>query len=506
MGLLQIQMRDLMGFRDTRLQILTLRPNHKIHWLSYALALHVCNDPNAAVGVIDSYMDTLGGGDVDSPTPPHSSKNSIAALQCKYENSELALYKNTILSETTATTMTATDENNITYTIPTDELYGVRKALAHLDTIQSIVVDMTGWYMLRLSYELQLGMFMNAKDTAIQLFKRGLTEDHRVHGAYMCALLQCDVNTCREVWDGSSRGSMSTLATLRPLLDCERTILLNAYFGSSTSSAAVTTTANNSNDKNNGETGSHGGGDSNNDSGVGPGGLASAFPTSSSIKRIRLTILSPTSEEFKISIDKYCQHQIIKGVPSLGSDLSSLYLMEVKHEQKQQSCNDQHHEPSANNGDSSSSTNGELLPTVTRYVLAKDPVDVKLHVVYRILVDLVDSYILSLSSNCTFPPKNDSTTATTTPSVVVTPSTLLWAWYLRAILHEQAGEYSQGISLINKCIDHTPTAVDFYELKARLLESGGELYMRVFTTTMQHTLHCMILSFVFFCLSVFNNK
>jgi hypothetical protein len=117
MGLLQIHMRDLVGFRDTRLQILTLRPSHKIHWLSYALALHVCNDFNAAVGVIDSYMDTLGGGDVDSPPPPplttvagtkDSSKDLIATLQCKYENSELALYKNTILSETTATTMTAT--------------------------------------------------------------------------------------------------------------------------------------------------------------------------------------------------------------------------------------------------------------------------------------------------------------------------------------------------------------------------------------------------------------
>lgn len=470
MGLLQIQMRDLVGFRDTRLRILTLRPNHKIHWLSYALALHVCNDHNAAVGVLDSYMDTLGDAD-NGPPPPTTTtttsgkdnKNSIAALQYKYENSELALYKNTILSETTASTITATDEDNVTYTIPTDELYGVRKALAHLDTIRGIVVDMTGWYILRLSYQLQLGMFINAKDTAIQLFKRGLTEDHRIHGAYMCALLQCDVNTCREVWEVSSRG-MSTLATLRPLLECERTILMNAYFGSPTS--AVTTAAND-----NGE-GSHcddsnesNGGDSN-DSGVGPGGLVSAFSTSASIKRIRLTILSPTSDEFKISIDKYCQHQIIKGVPSLGSDLSSLYLIEAKQQLQQKSCSDHH------------GSNGEL-PTVTRYVLAKDPVDIKLHMVYRILVDLVDSYILSLSSNCTFPQKNDSTTTTT--STIVSPSTILWAWYLRAILHEQAGEYSQGISLINKCIDHTPTAVDFYELKARLLESGGELFIRIAT-------------------------
>ena len=469
MGLLQIQMRDLVGFRDTRLRILTLRPNHKIHWLSYALALHVCDDHNAAVGVLDSYMDTLRDADDnndDGPPPPtpttttttgKENENSIAALQYKYENSELALYKNTILSETTASTITATDEDNVTYTIPTDELYGVRKALAHLDTIRGIVVDMTGWYMLRLSYQLQLGMFINAKDTAIQLFKRGLTEDHRIHGAYMCALLQCDVKTCREVWEVSSRG-MSTLATMMPLLECERTILMNAYFGSPTS--AVATTAINTGE------GSHSNGGDSNDSGVGPGGLVSAFPTSTSIKRIRLTILSTTSDEFKISIDKYCQHQIIKGVPSLGSDLSSLYLIEAKQQLQQKSCSDHH------------GSNGEL-PTVTRYVLAKDPVDIKLHMVYRILVDLVDSYILSLSSNCTFPPKNDSTTTTT--STIVSPSTILWAWYLRAILHEQAGEYSQGISLINKCIDHTPTAVDFYELKARLLESGGELFIRIAT-------------------------
>lgn len=469
MGLLQIHMRDLVGFRDTRLQILTLRPNHKIHWLSYALALHVCNDHTAAVDVLDSYMDTTLG-DADSSSPPplttvvggQETKNSIAALQYKYENSELALYKNTILSETTkATTMTTTDEDNITYTIPTDKLYGVRKALAHLDTIQSVVVDMTGWLMLRLSYQLQLGMFINARDTAIQLFKRGLTEDHRVHGAYMCALLHCDVNTCREVWEGSSRG-MSTLATLRPLLECERTILMKAYFGSPTSAVTTTATDNGEGSQSDDNYDSNGG--DSNDSGVGPGGLVSAFPTSASIKRIRLTILSPTSDEFKLSIDKYGQHQIIKGVPSLGSDLSSLYLMEAKQQLLHQSCGD------------SSSSNGDI-PKVTRYVLAKDPVDIKVHVVYRILVDLVDSYILSLSSNCTFPQKNDLTIITT----VVSPSTILWAWYLRAILYEQAGEYSLGISLINKCINHTPTAVDFYELKARLLESGGELFICIAT-------------------------
>ena len=121
-------------------------------------------------------------------------------------------------------------------------------------------------------------------------------------------------------------------------------------------------------------------------------------------------------------------------MPSLGLDLSSLYLIE------------------------------EEQPT-RRYTLASDPVDIKTNSVYRLLVQLVDSYISSLASNSTFP--NDNTEHS--------PSVLLWSWYLRSILHEQVGEYAQGLSLIDKCIEHTPTAVDFYELKARLLESGGDI-------------------------------
>lgn len=426
MGLLQIQMRDLTGFRDTRLRILTLRPNQKLHWLTYAMALHVGGDPNAAVGVLDSYMNTLG-----NEGPPSSSNNtSIAALQNNFENSELALYKNMILSETTST--------NIDY----NGLGGIRKALDHLDAIHDVVVDMTGWHTARLSYQLQLGLYDDAEETAMKLFLRGSTEDHRVHGAYMCALLKCDANTCREVLE-ESKGT-ATLATLRPLAEEERAILMKAYYGAS----ATTTIDGESQGSNNGYSSGI-----STDGGAAPGGLASAFPTSASIQRIRLTLLSPSSAEFKLTIDKYCQRQIIKGVPSLGSDLSSLYLME-KHQYLMSKI-----------GSSSGElTHSQVLAT-TRYVLAKDPVDVKIHGVYRLLVELIDSYILTLSSSNAFP--NDATT--------VAPSALLWSWYQRSILHEQAGEYSQGISLINKCIDHTPTAVDFYELKSRLLESGGDI-------------------------------
>ena len=79
-------MRDLNGFKETRLRILTLRPNNKVHWLSYALSVHVNGDAEAAVGILDSYFGTLEEG--------------CEEFQKNFESSELALYKNQLLSET----------------------------------------------------------------------------------------------------------------------------------------------------------------------------------------------------------------------------------------------------------------------------------------------------------------------------------------------------------------------------------------------------------------------
>ena len=133
------------GFRDTRLRILTLRPNSKVHWLTYALAVHATGDANGAVGVLDSYMDTLDKDCVE--------------LQRNFESSELAMYKNCVLAETNPQFGGAAaggsgdddDDNN-----DNDGLGGIRKALCHLDEIDNIVVDRTEWHMTKLPYQLYI--------------------------------------------------------------------------------------------------------------------------------------------------------------------------------------------------------------------------------------------------------------------------------------------------------------------------------------------------------------
>ena len=38
---LQAQMRDLAGFVETRQQLLTLKPNHRMNWIGFAVAHHL---------------------------------------------------------------------------------------------------------------------------------------------------------------------------------------------------------------------------------------------------------------------------------------------------------------------------------------------------------------------------------------------------------------------------------------------------------------------------------
>eukprot|EP00567_Pseudictyota_dubia_P002474 CAMPEP_0197469378 /NCGR_PEP_ID=MMETSP1175-20131217/66576_1 /TAXON_ID=1003142 /ORGANISM="Triceratium dubium, Strain CCMP147" /LENGTH=269 /DNA_ID=CAMNT_0043005521 /DNA_START=105 /DNA_END=910 /DNA_ORIENTATION=+ len=227
----------------------------------------------------------------------------------------------------------------------------------------------------------------------VELFKRGHGEDYRLHSGYMCSVLEVDRSLCEEAL--KLKGT-ATIATMLPLSRDQKVKLLDAYRE---------------------ELGSI----------IGP----DADVHAQTYRRIPLTLLE--GEDLRKSLDKYCRRGLSKGVPSLGSDLSALFLVEKD----------------------------------GRYSPVSDPVIVKAHPVLQTLVELVTGFILALES--------DSKFSTSADEDEQSPSTLLWAWYLRALLHEMCGEYSEGIKLAEKCLEHTPTAVDVYELKGRLLAAAGDL-------------------------------
>ena len=160
------------------------------------------------------------------------------------------------------------------------------------------------------------------------------------------------------------------------------------------------------------------------------GELLTMMPKSSAVQRIPLTLIQ--GKELQTASDAYCRKALSKGVPSLCSDLSSFLVVEE---------------------------NG-------RYRRIEDPADVKNNQTYRTFVEMTDAYIGSLVACGKFAADDEKEEQ---------PSTILWTWFLRAGFHELAGEYVEGIALLDKCLEHTPTAVDVYELKARLLKAAGDM-------------------------------
>ncbi|CAM9272162.1 unnamed protein product [Phaeothamnion confervicola] len=104
LGSLQIQLRDLRGYAETRRRILTLKSNNRAHWMSFAAAQHAAGELDGAISVIDAFWGTL--------TKPGEKDKS-------YDNSELMLYRNQILTETGR----------------------YSEALEHLDECDGLVVD-----------------------------------------------------------------------------------------------------------------------------------------------------------------------------------------------------------------------------------------------------------------------------------------------------------------------------------------------------------------------------
>ena len=85
LSLLQAQMRDLSGFVETRQQLLTLKPNHRMNWIGFSVAHHLNSNASKAVEILEAYEGTL-----EDDYPPENER-------C--EHGEMLLYKISLLEE-----------------------------------------------------------------------------------------------------------------------------------------------------------------------------------------------------------------------------------------------------------------------------------------------------------------------------------------------------------------------------------------------------------------------
>ncbi|URE23045.1 NMDA receptor-regulated protein 1 [Musa troglodytarum] len=85
LSLLQVQMRDLIGFVETRQQLLALKPNHRMNWIGFAVAHHLNSNASKAIDILEAYEGTL-----EDDYPPETER---------YEHGEMLLYKISLLEE-----------------------------------------------------------------------------------------------------------------------------------------------------------------------------------------------------------------------------------------------------------------------------------------------------------------------------------------------------------------------------------------------------------------------
>lgn len=129
LSLLQAQMRDLVGFVETRRQLLTLKPNNRNNWIGFAVAHHLNSNPGKAAEILEAYEGTQEGD-----YPPDNER---------YEHSEMLLYKVFLLVECEAP----------------------ERAVQELKQKETKIVDKLGFKVELAGLLLTLGRFEEAEET-----------------------------------------------------------------------------------------------------------------------------------------------------------------------------------------------------------------------------------------------------------------------------------------------------------------------------------------------------
>ncbi|CAL8463644.1 g3178 [Coccomyxa elongata] len=154
---LQIQMRDISGFVETRTTMLGLKASNKSHWISFAIAHHLNGSHQLAAHALKTYED------MQEEVPPSEA----------YEHSEMILYRALVLEEGGQT----------------------QEALAYLDASKDLIKDRIGLLEQRGRLLLKLPEEREAAEDVYRKLLALNPDNHRYHEGLRAALqLEPDEN------------------------------------------------------------------------------------------------------------------------------------------------------------------------------------------------------------------------------------------------------------------------------------------------------------------------
>merc|ERR1719427_651979 len=137
LSLLQIQMRDLEGYKETRHQLFSLRPTQRASWIGFAMSYHLLEDYEMALKILEEFRQTQKKPSYD------------------YEYSELLMYQNMVIRESG----------------------NMEAALRHLEEYESAICDKISLKEIKGKYLLSLGRLSEAETLYMELLKRN-PENH----------------------------------------------------------------------------------------------------------------------------------------------------------------------------------------------------------------------------------------------------------------------------------------------------------------------------------------
>eukprot|EP00752_Nemacystus_decipiens_P006712 g6035.t1 len=372
---LQIQIREVKGFVETRRKLLGLKSNLQQNWTAYAVANHVAGNAETTVQAIDAFVKTLKGD-------RHQRADE------RYPHSELLLYKNLALSDAGMT----------------------KEALDNLEDCKDKVMDKLGWTKKKGELLLALERHEEAEEIYRELLSRG-EENYVFHRGLQCAVLKLPAGQCEEASKMTACALPSgALRASGRLTEAHKAALKELYRG-----------------------------------------LRERFEGSPSAARIPLTFLE--GEELRESLDAYMRRHLRKGVPSLGSDLSSVF--EAPGAPAPAPAGEE-------------SENGKGPPLGRPSPVVTDAFDLRNHPVQQMVMELTKSFVDSLRSTERFPVPDGGAEGEKEPE-----ETLAWTLFLRSQLEERTGFLQEACDTLDECSALQPSMLDFMQRKGRVLKKMG---------------------------------
>ena len=439
LSLLQIQTRDVRGFLATRDVLLRLKSTQKQNWISFAVANHMCDARDTAIKVIDAYTDTTR----------QSSSEPLT-----YEDSELALYRNSIIEEQGRFDVCLADLDNCKDRVLDKTSWREKRAAMLLfvddktrrsknsspetkDTVDNLPETLkTALRGILISQETTTDPSENNHfDSAIAAWADLLAqtpascENYFYHRGFQCALLSDFFSADKRRHIMLHQTACETPADLLLMTDEARRRLDVAY-----------------------------------------GALNECLPRSETIKWVPLAYADKST--FVTSMDAILRRLVKKGAAALGSALERFFEPRENHVLDDQ-------RPRGKNCCTLVLTIIDTHIASLRACGSFADLDIVKNAVFFHETTTEDKKKLPRQSQKDDDSKNPQFSEEEEEEeeevVLEPPLTLFWALYLRSHCLEWLGDLESALETSDECTALVPTAVEVYEKKARLLKRSGDL-------------------------------